>query len=232
MKGAWQWVAAGLIIFILFYYFMVPVQSESGVGAEVTVVYTDGSSETFSGGALDRMQDIFMEAITLPGDNRQVERFIIHIMFTPDITGNVISWSFKAEVGVWLWYDRNDEENLVTTQLSDSGSSLKSGTKYDVGSITILASTIEQKLNNRNAQEGTYALIVKLKYAQLSVEFDTGVSDTFEISHSTWQSILTIEFNFTGDKINRVDVEARATQGFMGSSNMIAIPLEVVTSEV
>ena len=201
-----KWIIAIAFIAILIFYFYPVSGRESSVNAEVTVVYKDGSTETFTGNPLDNLFKKVFQAITLPGDTRQVDRFIIKLFFQPYFTGTVTQWDFKAEASVWLFYDTGDEEMLEAKTFTDSGSSLANGQRVDVGSFIVMASTIEQKLNNRNAQEGEYALILKLKYARLSVTFDTGVSDSYEITPASPINIFTLNFNYTGDKIDRVDV--------------------------
>lgn len=223
MKGAWQWVAAGLIIFMLFYYFIMPVSSQSGIGADAQVILEDGT--------VINLTDPFSRltsAIKVPGSNSPVSMFIIQVYFVPEFTGEVIEWSFVGDVMVDIWLGPGWEVNLLTKRYSDSGMQLQSGAKEQFAKIEINASTIEQKLNDLNVQTGDYALIVKVKYAKLDVKFSTGVTDTFEIAPATPASILTIDFTFEGDTITNVSLGA----GNSVTWGLMVAPIEVVTSEV
>jgi len=208
MRDTWIYVAAAaIIIFFIMTSFSPPPGSYDGqaVGGYATIVFEDGSRQTIDPYSQNPLQNLFQTIYDVRYPDKPISSYIIHIFFIPEFQGDVVEWSVSGKFRAVIVKPSGATITIKSETVSKQGTELESGRRYDLGGILIItADEIEEKLS----EEGTYDIDIDLVEFTLTVEFDDGTVDTYEIDPRRPKTLLTLQILYEPNMITNVDVEA------------------------
>ena len=189
-----------ILVFAMFPYIAKPQTTGNGVGLDTTLNFKDGTHKTLKSSSYDLFQALFPQTVSSGGSELDS---ISEVLWTKvAYTGTMSSFSFSGKITVLVSTNIEAGKGVVlkTVTISKSGTSLPSGSEYDIVAFLVTASDLNNFFKNNNYASGNYYVKIQLNSLTLSTVIG-GNSKTYKPSNAMPFILQPIKVTYSADPV-------------------------------
>ena len=178
------WVVIGIIAITTLYFFIMPsLARENDAMMDITINYSDGTSETYTQSLRDRLTSAL--TIIHPSEDKVVSSVTFSLYAKVWFDGEATRLKFTSNEPIVVQIKRNDgvSKNVDSLVVSKTIDNPKSGEKYLILEKTYTASEIEDyALSNgvKDDETFTFRVVVKIKSIRATLTLLGGKMDNYD----------------------------------------------------